>query len=581
MAVNFSPFAGAGNQFFDNSGNPLAGGLIYTYDAGTTNPAATYTSNTGLTANSNPIVLDSAGRATNEIWLTEGASYKFVLKTALDTTLGTYDNVPGVNDFSSLTASGGAALIGATDGAGGANWTTVQGFINRIISSAGSAYVGFLQAGANAIVRTVQSKLRDVVYATDFGADPSGVSDSTNAIANATATGKTVVFSSGTYKANNLTISTLLQQWVGLGTVLIQKNANGPLLTISGAAVTISNIQFRGDAATPLLTGDNVVITSNSVSLVSCGSRWAYGRAVKCTGSQLNIDGSNDIYQTADATATGYDIEVGDGINTAYYAKIFGINSTQNTGGILLRCPGVAAIVGCQFGKLNIDPGASPAGMHGPLVSSCRINGAVTIGVSASMFATTSCSANVTISGGVTNVMLSDSFIMSAGMTLTISAGCNKSTLNLAALEGIGVTISGEGSLNSISRYGVTYTPVWTGSVTNPAIGNGTIEGYYNREGRTVTATVTLTLGSTTTTGSGLWRISVPFIKLAINPISIGAVYMVDNGVSYRVGTCMLDGGSDSVYMIADSATNLVNPTIPFTWATGDSLSFTISYPAA
>jgi hypothetical protein len=73
----------------------------------------------------------------------------------------------------------------------------------------------------------------------------------------------------------------------------------------------------------------------------------------------------------------------------------------------------------------------------------------------------------------------------------------------------------------------------------------------------------------------------VPFIKLAINPISIGAVYMVDNGVSYRVGTCMLDGGSDSVYMIADSATNLVNPTIPFTWATGDSLSFTISYPAA
>jgi hypothetical protein len=93
MAVVLSQYAGAGAQFFDNNGNPLAGGLIYTYAAGTTTPAATYTSSTGGTANANPIVLDSAGRTPAQIWLTAGSSYKFVLQTSLGVTIKTDDNI--------------------------------------------------------------------------------------------------------------------------------------------------------------------------------------------------------------------------------------------------------------------------------------------------------------------------------------------------------------------------------------------------------------------------------------------------------------------------------------------------------
>ena len=96
MAVNLSPLAGAGWQFFDNSGVILSGGLLYTYTAGTTTPQATYTSSGGGTANSNPIVLDSAGRVSGEIWLTSTLTYKFVLKTSTGTTLGTYDNISSV-----------------------------------------------------------------------------------------------------------------------------------------------------------------------------------------------------------------------------------------------------------------------------------------------------------------------------------------------------------------------------------------------------------------------------------------------------------------------------------------------------
>jgi hypothetical protein len=107
MSVSLSPYAGAGAQFFDNNGNPLAGGLIYTYAAGTTTPAATYTSSTGGTANANPIVLDSAGRTPAQIWLTAGSSYKFVLQTSLGTLIKTDDNIYAAFD---LTKEVGVAV---------------------------------------------------------------------------------------------------------------------------------------------------------------------------------------------------------------------------------------------------------------------------------------------------------------------------------------------------------------------------------------------------------------------------------------------------------------------------------------
>ena len=105
MAVKLSPLAGAGWQFFDNLGTPLAGGLLYTYTAGTTTPQATYTSAAGTIANTNPIVLDAAGRTANQTWLTTGGAYKFVLQTSAAVTIGTYDNISGINDLTgSLTS---------------------------------------------------------------------------------------------------------------------------------------------------------------------------------------------------------------------------------------------------------------------------------------------------------------------------------------------------------------------------------------------------------------------------------------------------------------------------------------------
>lgn len=117
MSINISYLAGAGAQFFTSNGDPLSGGLLYTYSAGTTTPVSTYTSRSGAAFNTNPIVLDSAGRTPAEIWLDGGVLYKFVLKTPAFVEIGSYDNIPAVNDPTTtnnlITVAGTNALTGA------------------------------------------------------------------------------------------------------------------------------------------------------------------------------------------------------------------------------------------------------------------------------------------------------------------------------------------------------------------------------------------------------------------------------------------------------------------------------------
>jgi hypothetical protein len=98
MTVSLSPFYGVAGQLFNDNGDPLAGGTINTYLAGTTTNTPTYTTSAGNIAHTNPIVLDGAGRVpSGEIWLTSGISYKFVVKDSAGVLIGTFDNVQGIN----------------------------------------------------------------------------------------------------------------------------------------------------------------------------------------------------------------------------------------------------------------------------------------------------------------------------------------------------------------------------------------------------------------------------------------------------------------------------------------------------
>lgn len=102
MSMNLGPEPF--KRYFDSSGDPLSGGLLYSYTAGTTTPQNTYTDINGGTPNANPIVLDANGYA-GSVWLDPTLSYKFVLKTSAGVTISTEDNIVGLLNTDSVPNS--------------------------------------------------------------------------------------------------------------------------------------------------------------------------------------------------------------------------------------------------------------------------------------------------------------------------------------------------------------------------------------------------------------------------------------------------------------------------------------------
>jgi hypothetical protein len=99
MSVSISPIW-SGTQFFDENGDPLAGGKIYTYENGSFSvQQTTYDDEAGTVPNSNPIVLDSSGRINNGLFLTNGLVYNLVLTNSDDTIITSVDGVIGVSNL--------------------------------------------------------------------------------------------------------------------------------------------------------------------------------------------------------------------------------------------------------------------------------------------------------------------------------------------------------------------------------------------------------------------------------------------------------------------------------------------------
>lgn len=278
MAVNLSFIGGAGWQFLDNNGNPLSGGKIYTYAAGTTTPQATYTGRAGATANANPIILDSAGRTPEQIWSTEGLLYKYTVTTAANVSIRVWDDIGG-----SVVASDLAASLAA---------------------SSGSSLVGYLPAGTGAVATTVQAKLRESVSVLDFGADPTGVVDSSAAIQAAvtylaTKPG-TILFPAGTYKIAGKVACYAGQNFIGEGAVLNVSTYDGVFLSYNEAdtfdflnyypPTTISGFKVLGKVST-ISPNTNFVfakinrtpyVTISNCTLYYAGCAWVLGESILC-----------------------------------------------------------------------------------------------------------------------------------------------------------------------------------------------------------------------------------------------------------------------------------------------------------
>ena len=293
MAVTLSLFAGAGAQFFDNNGNVLSGGKIYTYAAGTTTPLAAYTTNSGAVFHTNPIILDAAGRVPSggEIWLQLGIGYKFVLMTSADVLIATYDNIPSsaqppaANDADSIMYEQGYTVTAGGFVVGKMYRIASVGTTNFTLIGASSNVVGthFIATGAGTgtgtaeLSQTVETKLRETVSVKDFGAVGNGVTDDTAAIQAAVtaSVGKRLYFPAGTYNTTgNITLTS---------NIFIYGDGEASKIVVTGV-------------------GTNNIFNGSDVTSVAFDRLWLYGN------NQANASGNGlaiFIYQTTNASAIG------------------------------------------------------------------------------------------------------------------------------------------------------------------------------------------------------------------------------------------------------------------------------------
>lgn len=96
-----------GTQFIPGGNVPANGGQLFFYASGSSTKQTVYKDNTGSTAWSNPIVLDSGGNLPSggEVWFPSGQTFKVVFAPSTDTDppsspYWTKDNLSGMNDTS-------------------------------------------------------------------------------------------------------------------------------------------------------------------------------------------------------------------------------------------------------------------------------------------------------------------------------------------------------------------------------------------------------------------------------------------------------------------------------------------------
>ena len=105
MSYSLSPWLKP-RFFITGTNKPLAGGLMYTYKAGTTDPATTYSDDAGTT-NTNPIQLDSDGQC--DLYLDDAVSYRIILKNSAGVTQFDKDRITSlgstqVQSFNNIAA---------------------------------------------------------------------------------------------------------------------------------------------------------------------------------------------------------------------------------------------------------------------------------------------------------------------------------------------------------------------------------------------------------------------------------------------------------------------------------------------
>jgi len=309
MSVSLSTWFDA--RFFKTGNNaPLTGGKIYTYLAGTTTPAVTYSNDSGAT-NTNPIILDADGRA--NIYLDDAVSYRFILKDANNVTQKDVDNIRSsrvdivqkaatIADLRLLTGTSANSNAVATlgyyvAGDGGGNtfyWDSASGATDNggtVIKPTSVTGTGRWIA-----LNTLTLNPRQ------FGAKGDGLTDDTNAIANCIAQStSSVVFDAGIYVTGKITINKKVFFKGTKGTksganvfprLLLKSATNDNLINVTTSGVLYADcIDFHGNKS-----AQTVGATANCISLDEQSGAYVGANAIFLNDCIIRQSAASGIY---------------------------------------------------------------------------------------------------------------------------------------------------------------------------------------------------------------------------------------------------------------------------------------------
>lgn len=345
--------------------------------------------------------------------------------------------------------------------------------------------------------------------------------------------------------------NTIIRGQGRLPTILLH-GFNGDLATLGGG-VTVENLTIAGQGAT--FTGRCFVFTTTdgnqSISNVTLSS---FGGVCLdfAIGAGSGFRAVNvEAWQYGGLTTTGlYAVRVTDAVQLAAVPRTFVNFTTAGQCGFSFGGSNDLFISGSFVADLLYSPNT-----RGVQIVATRIAN----------------QANMTVDGHNNTLVACD-----INPIITIASGADAISVGPGSYNNLPIVDNSGNSRNAITHWAIAYTPTLTSGGTAPVLGNGTVTGMYSRQGATITIDVQLTVGSTTTLGTGGLRLSLPQARSNASIATFGTAVLLAGTTNYTA-VVRIPGNVNYCEMIRDTS-GAVTASSPAAFASGDTFRFSGTY---
>lgn len=419
----------------------------------------------------------------------------------------------------------------------------------------GAEFAPIVQGGVTK--KTPVSAFNQMANVKTYGAVGDGVADDTTAFVNAIASSTAVYVPPGSYKLTSTLVvpNNTTLYGAGRGTSKLLHAFNGDMMSL-GNYSGLSGLWLDGQGAT--YSGQGVVI-NNGVgrqSITNC-------RITDFNAACLYFFAQGGMQCSVIDLITS---QTNGGTGTNNYAIVIQDTGSVESGAFPRKFSHIETNGFCSFsfGSSNNTYVSNSfladlfysLNSRATLISNCRLANQVALLIQGNNHTIISCAITPQI---------------------TIQSGSDNIALQGNSYNNLPIIDNSTNSRNLLDSWRIAYTPALTSGGTAPSLGNGTISASYYRNGATTTVVGQLTIGSTTTLGTGGLKVSLPHAMRNDIDFAGGIVYMNRGGTIYQ-GFIQIPTGTAVADLLRDTSGS-VTATSPGTFASGDFMRWSFTYP--